>query len=217
MNKTDKNAPNVLTIEGIRGETEAEVKGRAALRPAINALLVIDTFKNNITGKDVDMGVMLEALQNSMQEVKDGDLTSLEAMLLGQATALQTVFTSLALRAASQERLQNYQTFMGLALKAQAQSRATLSALVELKHPRQATFVKQANIAHGPQQVNNSAAPADAIARMEKKKPEPNKLLEAEHGQLGGRMDTRAAKAAERSYSKVATVESVHRAKKPRR
>ena len=218
MNKPDKNAPNVLTLEGIRGETEAEAKGRAALRPAINALLVIDAFKNNIMGKDVDMGAMLGTLQNSMQEVKDGDLTSLEAMLLGQATALQTVFTSLALRAASQERLQNYQTFMGLALKAQAQSRATLSALVELKHPRQATFVKQANIAHGPQQVNNGAeagADPECSAHGKESQPQQNELLEeTQHG--GTHLDTRATAKAERSHQTVEAVATVQRAKKSR-
>jgi hypothetical protein len=44
---------------------------------------------------------------------------------------------------------------MQLALKAQNQSRATLQALVQLKQPSQITFVKQANIAQGHQQVNN--------------------------------------------------------------
>ena len=182
MNKKDKNAPDILALEGIRGETEAEVKGHAALRPSINALLVIDAFKNNILGTDVDMGAMLETLRDSMREVKDGDLCSLEAMLLGQATALQTVFTSLALRASSQERLPNYQMIMGLALKAQAQSRATITALVELKHPRQATFVKQANIAHGPQQVNNGVARGETSSRKKKTATLQNKLLEQDHG-----------------------------------
>ena len=112
---------------------------------------------------------------------------------------------------------------MGLALKAQAQSRATISALVDLKHPRQAMFVKQANIAHGPQQVNNAAAPkgfttqnAQACAQAKEIEPEQNKLLEANHGQPRKRMDARAAQAAERSYSKVETVESLHRANKRR-
>ena len=138
-------------------------------------------------------------------------------MLLGQATALQTVFTSLALRASTQERLPNYQMFMGLAHKAQSQSQATLSALVELKHPRQATFVKQADIAHEPQQVNNGEARDGAIAQTEQEQHEPNKLLEPDHGQLGGRMNTRTTQAAERSHLAVEAVESVHRAKKPRR
>ena len=155
--------------------------------------------------------------------MKDGDLSTLEAMLLSQATALQTMFASLARRAATQEHLRQYETFMGLALKAQAQSRATITALVDLKYPRQATFVKQANIAHGPQQINNGAAAvanpdmnAQARTRARKSKPGQNKLLEADYGQPGQRMDTRAAQKAERGYQAVEAVEQVHPTEKRR-
>ena len=55
---------------------------------------------------------------------------------------------------------ENLESFPGLALKAQAQSRATLSALVDLKHPRQTTFVKQANITNGLQQINSAGMQA---------------------------------------------------------
>ena len=67
MTETKKSVSNALTLEGIHGQTEAEVKGRAALRPSMNALLVIDAFKNNILGTDVDMGAMLGTLQDSMR------------------------------------------------------------------------------------------------------------------------------------------------------
>ena len=94
---------------------------------------------------------------------------------------------------------------------------------MDLKYPRQATFVEQANIAHGPQQVNNGAAagadPAQftqAQAHGEKSAPEQNKLLEADHGQSGQRMDTRAAQTVERGNQAVETVATVNRAKKPR-
>ena len=165
----------------------------------------------------------MQGLSDSCKRVNDGDLSTLEAMLVSQATALQTIFTGLARRAQSQEYQKNLEAFLGLALKAQAQSRATISALVDLKYPRQATFVKQANIAHGPQQVNNGAAagadPAQftqAQAHGEKSAPEQNKLLEADYGQPGQRMDARAAQAAERSNQAVETVEQVHRTEKPR-
>ncbi|MBC7617547.1 MAG: hypothetical protein H7293_00900 [Candidatus Saccharibacteria bacterium] len=223
MSKIKYGEHRALVTEGIRGETEAELKGRAVMRPALNSLLVINSFKN-LVGDDIDTGVMLEALQNSMREVKNGDLASLEAMLLGQATALQSMFTSLVIRATGQERLGNYQAYMGLALKAQNQSRATISALVDLKYPRQATFVKQANIAHGPQQVNNGTAAgadpeqyAQARSHAEKSTPEQNKLLEADHEQPGKRMDTRAAQTAKRGNSAVETVATINRTKKSRR
>jgi hypothetical protein len=41
-----------------------------------------------------------------------------------------------------------------LALKAQTQCRATVETLATMKNP--VVFAKQANIAHGPQQINNN-------------------------------------------------------------
>lgn len=58
-----------------------------------------------------------------------------------------------------QEYLKQFQAYLGLALKAQAQCRATLEALAEIKNPRPMAFVKQANISGGPQQVNNGMHP----------------------------------------------------------
>lgn len=204
-------------------ELTTEDKARMAVKPSMNGAAVIQAYQGNIMGKDADINALIDRLRDTFTEVKGGDLHNLEAMLISQATALQTIFTSLARRAQDQQYQKNLEAFLGLALKAQAQSRATISALVDLKYPRQATFVKQANIAHGPQQVNNDAAAgadsaqyAQARAHAEQSAPEQNKLLEAEHGQPGGRMDTRTAQATERSHSAVETVESVHRAQKPR-
>ncbi|MDO8714252.1 MAG: hypothetical protein Q7K13_07230, partial [Polynucleobacter sp.] len=118
----------------------------------------------------------------------------------------------------------------GLALKAQAQSRATITALVDLKNPRQATYVKQANIAHGAQQINNgntqnlstqagtqqTAHYAHTHAPAREIETQQNKLLEAEHGQHSEWMDTRAPQKAKRGHQAVEAVETVHRAKKPR-
>ena len=198
-------------------------KARMALLPSVNGAAVIEVFQGNVMGKDADMSVLIERLRDTFAEVKGGDLHTLEAMLISQATALQTIFTSLARRAQSQEYQKHLESFLGLALKAQAQSRATISALVDLKYPRQATFVKQANIAHGPQQVNNGGVLgelqqqyAQARTHAEDSAPEQNKLLEADHGQPGQRMDARAAQAAERSNQAVETVEQVHRTEKPR-
>ena len=53
------------------------------------------------------------------------------------------------------------ESYLRLALKAQAQSRATVEALAEMKNPHPVSFVKQANIAHGNQQVNNGGKAAD--------------------------------------------------------
>ena len=199
-------------------------KARMAMRPSLNGAAVIQVYQSNIMGKDADMNVLIDQLRDTFTEVKDGDLHTLEAMLISQATALQTIFTSLARRAHEQEYQKHFEAFLGLAMKAQSQSRATISALVDLKYPRQATFVKQANIANGPQQVNNGGATgadpeqyAQARSHAEKSTPEQNKLLEADHEQPGKRMDTRAAQTAERDNSAMEAMATVNRTKKPRR
>ncbi len=98
---------------------------------------------------ELDLTELIEELSSKVQSVVDDDINSMEAMLVGQACALQTIFTSLARKAVNQEYLKNYGMFMTLALKAQSQSRSTIQALNELKYPKQVAFVKQANISHG--------------------------------------------------------------------
>jgi hypothetical protein len=195
-------------------ETVPEVKARGALMPTINAASVIQSYQRNIMGSDVDLPAMIDRLDDTIMAVRNGDLSRLEAMLLGQATALQTMFSSLAIRAAKQEQLRHIEGLMALALKAQAQSRATISALVDLKYPRQATFVKQANIANGPQQVNNGEGARPAAKRPRVRAHEANskgvqtELLEVSDGQ---RLDTRAASTASRTDPHLAPVAKVHR------
>ena len=90
---------------------------------------------------------------------------------------------------------------------------ATISALVDTKYPKQsATFVKQANMTTGPQQVNNTYANTPACSgkqlRTENIESEPNKLLETNHGQ---RLDRGTQAQAGRSNQEVAALEAVHR------
>ena len=114
---------------------------------------------------DADASALVHKMFDVSKEVKAGNLEMLERMLAAQAFSLDTMFTDLARRARLQEGLPQIQTLTGLAFKAQAQCRSTIEALAEIKNPKAATFVRQANIAH-QQQVNNGAAapPAKAIA-----------------------------------------------------
>lgn len=222
MSKPKTDANGALQIEGLKGETMAQSMGKAALLPTINAATVIHAYQGNLMGKDTDLQAMVEGIQATVKDVQGGELGRLEAMLVSQATALQTMFTSLARRASHQEQLKHYGVFMGLALKAQAQSRATISALVELKYPRQATFIKQANVAHGPQQVNNGAEPCGGLrtpnarthTRTEQTKPKHPELLEQRHGE---RLDTGKTSATSRADPNMETVGEVHRPKDTRR
>ena len=210
MSKASDKAPDktkVLEVAKMPDQTEAQAVAWVAVNPETNAAFVIDAFQSNTVGNDVSFMALIEALRKSTDQSKGGDLSHLEAMLISQATALQAIFTSFARRATNQQYQQHLESFMGMALKAQAQSRATISALVDLKYPRQATFVKQANIANGPQQVNNGS-------REKEIQPPQNKLLEDTSHE---RLDTGTTTAAARGHPTLEAVESVHRPKKPRR
>ncbi len=70
--------------------------------------------------------------------------------------------------------------YMRLALKAQAQCRATLETLAKIKNPP-TLFAQQANIAHGPQQVNNNPPPSgdDQPMRAQNPKNPENRTIDS--------------------------------------
>jgi len=156
-------------------QTEDEEIAEKLLQPSSLSAAVIDVYKTNVQGDGVDFPMAIQILEQEVEKLKSGDLTKVEEMLLSQAVALEMMFVSISRRAKAQEQLLQYETHMRFALKAQNQSRATLQALVQLKQPSQTTFVKQANIAQGHQQVNNLA---------EKNITPQNELLEGSYAQL---------------------------------
>lgn len=211
-----KKADKALRVAMAPDADPEKVMADLTVSPFLNGGMVVQAFTTNLLGEDAaGITELVESLRDSARKAGDGDLSTLEAMLISQATALQTIFASYARRAQIQTQQRNLEAFMGMAFKAQAQSRATIQAVIELKYPRQATFVKQANIAHGPQQVNNGIALPDGLAHAEKTKPEQNKLLE-ESGDGRTYLDTGAAPKAAGSHQGVAAVGKVYRPAKRR-
>ena len=105
-------------------------------------------------------------------------------------------------------------TYVRLAFKAQSQCRSTLETLAEIKNPRPATFVRQANIANGPQQVNNGASSSaiapTAPARDISGNP-PNELITDERATNGTAMDTRSKAKAGHSNQGMEAVGTIDR------
>ena len=176
--------------------------------------VVLSTIMQNAIGVlswskfagEANLNELVQDLDKRIDKINGGDMSSVEAMLFGQAKVLETMFTSLASRAANNDGLKQFQVNLTLALKAQAQCRSTLEALAEIKNPRPVQFVKQANMTTGPQQINNGSAAQSPAGSFQS---EPNKLLEADHGNY---LDTRAQGAAGRANPHLATVGQVHRA-----
>ncbi len=183
-------------------QSESERYAKVSLSPATMSAVLADSFTTNIF-PDLEISDVASALRDKITTIQAGDMQPIEAMLIGQAQALQTMFVSLGRQAASKTSLQQYTAFMNLALKAQSQSRATIQALTELKYPKQATFVKQANISNGHQQVNN-ATNTHAPAHVRENLNQPNELLEVNNGSQT--MDITAATTTSATDPAMATV-----------
>lgn len=142
----------------------------------VPAALVAVDFSRPTAG-DLSLMETIAFLRDNGAAVNAGDLTDAEGILMGQAIALNTVFSELARRAALNmgEYLEAADKYMRLALKAQGQCRTTLETLAAIKNPP-VVFAKQTNIAHGPQQVNNGTP---LPTRTENATIAPNELLEA--------------------------------------
>ena len=136
-----------------------------------------------------------------------GDFSSLEYMLLTQATALQAMFVDLATRAKLQDRFDGIQTMTTLALKCAAQSRQAVTALAELRMPKTVMFAKQANVTSGPQQVNFGVMAPASPARAEEIQNRPNELSGATHGLLQDTRTSCAAGGADPHLSAVGTLD----------
>ncbi|MDR3429601.1 hypothetical protein [Silvimonas sp.] len=145
------------------GETDIAALARTASSAIVRGSMTGREFSLPMFGSDTDLTAYMGALQQQADAVKAGDTAGIETMLVTQANTLDMVFNRLALQAVQNPLMQQMDTLMRLALKAQSQCRSTLEALADIKNPRPVAFVKQANIAHGPQQVNN-APPHDTAA-----------------------------------------------------
>lgn len=201
LKREDVNRP--VQIPTNQEQSRLEASTEFLLKPSFLAAKVIDADKKQISKDFIDLQYTQAMLERSIGEVKQGNLADVEAMLYSQAYALNVMFATLMTRANRQEYMPTTQALMSLAFKAQNQSRATLQALIDLKQPRQSTFVKQANIAQGHQQVNNLA---------EKNQISQNKLLE---GRTYG-LDTRTKAKAKRVNSTMEAVGEVNRGKNSR-
>ncbi len=189
--------------------------GKVLAEPGIMNTLVMSQYARCLG--ELDIAGLMKALTEETAKVRNGDLSYVEAMLIGQATTLQTVFASLLLKASSQDQLKHWESYMRMGLKAQNQCRMTLETLAAIKNPP-VVFARQANIAHGPQQVNNSAAAEacelPALAPARNFSILKTELLEASDGQ---RVDPRTARKAVGADTPVEALGEIHRPAKRRR
>ena len=125
-------------------------------------------------------------------------------MLYSQAVALNMMFTNLSRRASIQSNVDIKANLTNLCFKAQNQSRNTIQTLINLKQPSQTSFIKQANIAHGHQQINNGVAQSSPENLSNK----TNELLEVQDGKW---LDRGKKAETEGVNSELETMGEIHR------
>lgn len=196
--KSDPNAFKVVESKDTRSQTLAKLVTGGVLSAA--------TLKQySGAGEDLDVSDLVAEMKKAGDEAVAGDMKRVERMLTNQLMTLDAIFNNMAQRSHRQDTFKGIEVLMRLALKAQAQARSTAEALAVIKNPM--PYIRQANIAHGHQQVNNTGThtPSHSGIRShaENSETEPNKLLEADHGQ---RLDIGAQAQAGRAGEAVAAL-----------
>ncbi len=197
---TKKRKPNQIDSSGKPDEDQAITIAHAVLRPTVQAAVTLKEYGKSYG--DLDLSGLIDSLTEQTRASSSGDLKRAVGMLTAQAHTLDAIFNNLAQRAINAEYLDNFERYLKLALRAQSQSRATWEALATIKNPPMMGYVKQANIAQGPQQVNNTSA-RDSASRARENPNLKNKVLEAKNGE---RLDTGTACTTGRADPAMATV-----------
>jgi hypothetical protein len=194
-----------LTIVMKHGETVDQAKARAALSPEYHAAESIFQLGQILSTRDVDLTKLAERLEYQSQELSKGDLGQAESMLAAHAYTLNALFHNLLRRSALnwENDFSVIEKLIKLAMKAQSQCRTTLDTLASMKKPPP-ELIRQTNIAHGHQQVNNFPENRDG----------ENELLEEKDGE---RLDTGTPPEAVRVDPDLATVDEQHRTTNGRR
>lgn len=152
--------PRTLTIGVPPGVTPERANARTRLRGLAYNAVLIEEFSGPLfaDGLTDTLNDTVAALEETVAAVQRGELGNAEALLMAQAVTLNTIFARCAGTAAQNlegQHLEGTERYLRLALKAQSQCRTTIETLAILKNPT-TIFARQANIAQGPQQVNNT-------------------------------------------------------------
>ncbi|MBA3773991.1 MAG: hypothetical protein H0X13_16320 [Ramlibacter sp.] len=197
-------------------KTEHQQMAEVGISPTISGAVTAKTWAEKCYG-DIGINESIQVLEARVRAVVTNDLDFAKGMLISQASALDSIFNEIARRASTcligqNTNITSLDGLMRVAFKAQGQCRATLQTLGELVNPRSVVFAKQANMTSGPQQVNNGATGAPALAPVPAQEfgKSANELLGAKDG---ARLDTGAQGAAIGASSGLEALDAINRAK----
>jgi hypothetical protein len=197
--------------DGKTGEERGRKYAELTTSPELAAYRVINAAEQNSgVEKNLDVPTLIETLRDQAQAVNHQDLAQAEAMLLNQATALQSLFARLTEKAFSAKHISQFNDFIRVALRAQNQCRATIETLSTIKNPP-IVYARQANVTTGPQQINNGVAASSQMREIKNEQIQ----LSVEDNEL--RTDTGTPALTGRINQEVETVGKIYRPQNGRR
>lgn len=142
-----------LIVEAEPGKSEERRLADVSLDPAASAMAATRLFNRGSFGEQ-NTTELYSSLSENGKAATAGDLGHYKAMLAAQADTLNSVFTEMARRAALNmgEYIGATESYMRLALKAQAQCKANIEALDRLSSGRVQT-VRHVHVNEGGQAV----------------------------------------------------------------
>jgi hypothetical protein len=152
-----KDAPEKVDIELPAGRTEGDMIAELRLNPILRHAAAANALAAQTVAfpeRLVSAGVAADQLRAIAERVATGDLRHVSDSYLSQAVLLDSMVTELMRRAwlNVREYPAAFDRYMTMALKAQAQSRATLEALAKLHQPRE-QVVRHVHVYEGGQAV----------------------------------------------------------------
>ena len=204
-NKTrtsSKQNAQTLTIDHEKDKSEVRKLTEIKLSPTVLNTLTIQSFTKSIG--EIDLTEAVAVMNEKSQKIIAGDLSELESTLSAQVVSLNAIFNTLAGRSMQCEYLNQMETNLRLALKAQAQCARTVEVLATMRNPP-IVFAKQANIAQGHQQINNGNQSATHAGKT---KNPANELLSEDSNAA---LDTRGTVETGGANQELAAVETVDR------
>lgn len=156
---TSDTAPRIDTIRVTRrdDETDDQATARELLDPSARHSLTVLPYIGCAVGKTFPLpnaAEFADAIKASADDAQKGELSFASRTLTAQALALDAIFGEFSRRAAlnMNNHLEAAERYMRLALKAQANSRATMEALAKLHQPRE-QIVRHVQVNEGGQAI----------------------------------------------------------------
>lgn len=146
-----------IEIEGSPGESNGQMMARTLIGMPVRHGHIASLHSSQILADNVERPGLMDCagyVRERAELAATGDMTMASQMLASQAMTLDTMFTALAERAFNNlgQYPQTAERYGRLALKAQANARATLEALAKLHQPREQT-VRHVHVGQGGQAV----------------------------------------------------------------